>query len=51
MGVDRRLVWVGGKRGGGLAWVRKWGELRLRASDLAWVRDKLEFYLSLVSAL
>ncbi len=40
-----------GRGGGGLAWVREWGELRLRASDLAWVRDELEFYLSLVSAL
>ncbi len=39
------------RKGGGLAWVRRWGELRPRASDLAWVRDKLEFYLSLVSTL
>ncbi len=42
----------GGKgKGWGLAWVRERGELQLRASALAWVRDGFEFYLSLVSAL
>ncbi len=41
----------GEREGWGLAWVKERGELRPRASALAWVRDGFEFYLSLVSAL
>jgi hypothetical protein len=46
-GADRRLAWVGG---GGMAWVREGGELRLWGPCSGVVRDGGEFYLFLVSA-